>query len=303
MEIKELRSFCMVAKLGSFSRASEALGLGQPAVTKHIKRLEAEIGRDLFMRDTRPFQLTAAGSNLFRMAEPLVEGLESLSISAPLSVSPPVTIAVPHGFIGYVLPEVVRDLRAAHPSARVRIRSGTKEEAFELVQSGSVDFAIAPDMAGPRRFDFMPLFPSERILITPKDHPFVSRPPRSLKEVAQYPLILPRFQTQTRALLENEFRRLGVGYDIAVELDSMDLLERYVELGLGLAVGLRGAASTEARIPLGIVSLDRFLPTEIVGVVRNRARPLSDYAEALIERLKAAGTVSPNVTRLDRSRG
>jgi hypothetical protein len=66
---------------------------------------------------------------------------------------------------------------------------------------------------------------------------------------------------------------------------------------------LRGAASTEARIPLGIVSLDRFLPTEIVGVVRNRARPLSDYAEALIERLKAAGTVSPNVTRLDRSRG
>lgn len=294
LEIKELRSFCMVAKLGSFSLASEALGLGQPAVTKHVKRLEAEIGRELFSRDTRPLQLTAAGSNLFRMAEPLVEGLESLSNPAPLAASPPVVIAVPHGFIGYVLPEAVRDLRAAHPSARVRIRSVTKEEAFELVQSGAVDFAIAPDMVGSRRFDFTPLFPSERILITPKDHPFVSNPPRSLKDVAQYPLILPRFQTQTRALLESEFRRLGVAYDIVVELDSMDLLERYVELGLGLAVGLRGAATTEARIPLGIVSLDRFLPSEIVGVVRNRTRPLSDYAEALIARLKAAATVPPN---------
>ncbi len=291
MEIKELRSFCMVAKLGSFSRASEALGLGQPAVTKHVKRLEAEIGRELLKRGTRPFQLTAVGSNLFRMAEPLVEGLESLSTRAPLTATPPVTIAVPHGFIGYVLPEAVLDLRREHPSARVRIRSGTKEEAFELVQSGRVDFAIAPDMVGARRFDFTPLFPSERILITPKNHPFVSQPPRSLKDVAQYPLILPRFQTQTRALLESEFRRLGVAYDIAVELDSMDLLERYVELGLGLAVGLRGAVSTEARIPLGIVSLERFLPSEIVGVVRNRARPLSEYAEALIMRLEAAAMI------------
>lgn len=300
MEIKELRSFCMVAKLGSISRASEALGVGQPAVTKHIRRLEAEIGRKLFLRDTRPFQLTATGSNLFRMAEPLVEGLVGLSDRAPLSASPPVTIAVPHGFIGYVLPEAVRELREVHPLARVRIRSGTKEEAFELVQSGSVDFAVAPDMAGSRRFDFMPLFPSERILITPKDHLFTSQPPRSLKDVARYPLILPRFQTQTRALLESEFRRLGVAYDIAVELDSMDLLERYVELGVGLAVGLRGAAMTEAIIPLGIVSLDRFLPSELVGIVRNRARPLSEYAETLIGLLEAAGTVPSNITRMHR---
>ena len=282
----------MVAKLGSFSRASEALGLGQPAVTKHVQRLEAEIGQELLKRGTRPFQLTAVGSNLFRMAEPLVEGLESLSDRGPLTASPPVTIAVPHGFIGYVLPEAVLDLRRAYPSARVRIRSVTKEEAFELVQSGNVDFAIAPDAPGARRFDFTPLFPSERILITPKDHPFASHPPRSLRDVAQYPLILPRFQTQTRALLESEFRRLGVAYDIAVELDSMDLLERYVELGLGLAVGLRGAATTEARIPLAIVSLSRFLPSEIVGVVRNPARPMSEYAEALIGQLKAAAAAN-----------
>eukprot|EP01035_Chromulina_nebulosa_P067720 gene67720-92776_t len=166
-------------------------------------------------------------------------------------------------------------------AARVRIRSVTKEEAFELVQSGGVDFAIAPTPASERSFEFVPLFPSERILITPKDHPFVRQPPRSLKDVAKYPLILPRFQTQTRALLESEFRRLGVAYDIAVELDSMDLLERYVELGLGVAVGLRGAMSTEARIPLGIVSLQKLLPSEMVGVLRNRSRPPSSYGGGL----------------------
>jgi DNA-binding transcriptional LysR family regulator len=277
----------MVAKLGSFSKASEALGLGQPAVTKHVQRLETELGRSLLERGQRPMSLTAAGSNLFRMAEPLVEGLETLSNRAPATTTAPITVAVPRGFIGYVLPEAVRDLRSTFPSARMRILSGTKEEVFELVQTGGADFAIAPDPGASRRFDFTPLFASERILITPRDHPFVKRPPASLADVAKYPLILPRFQTQTRALLESEFRRLRVPYEIAVELDSIELLERYVEMGLGLAVGLRGATGTESWIRMAVVSLARFLPSEMVGVVRSRTLPLSETAMALIARLQA----------------
>jgi LysR family transcriptional regulator, putative pyruvate carboxylase regulator len=277
----------MVAKLGSFSKASEALGLGQPAVTKHIQRLETELGRSLLERGLRPLRLTAAGSNLFRMAEPLVEGLETLSNHAPLTATAPITVAVPHGFIGDILPEAVRDLRATIPSARIRLLSGTKEEVFELVQTGGADFAIAPDPGASRRFDFSPLFSSERILATPRDHPFVKRPPASLKDVARYPLILPRFQTQTRALLESEFRRLRVPYDIAIELDGIDLLERYVELGLGLAIGLRGPKGTESWMRMAIVSLARFLPSEVIGLVRSRVLPLSEPARALIARLEA----------------
>jgi DNA-binding transcriptional LysR family regulator len=295
MDIKELRSFCMVAKLASVSKASQALGLGQPAVTKHVQRLETEIGRSLFERGMRPLRLTAAGSNLLRMAEPLVEGLDTLSSRAPLAASQPVAVGVPHGFIGHVLPEAVRDLRSAIPAARTRILSGTKEEVFELVQSGGVDFAVAPDPGPSRSFDFAPLFPSERVLIAPRDHPLAKRAPASLKELARYPLILPRWQTQTRALLESEFRRLGVAYDVAVELDSIELLERYVELGVGLAVGLRGATGTESWMRLAVVSLARFLPSETIGVVRRRSLPLSDAAMALIAQLQAA--VPPAATR------
>ena len=199
-----------------------------------------------------------------------------------------------------MLPEAVRDLRTAHPSARVRIRSGTKEEAFELVQSGGVDFAITP-VSG--HHASISCRCSLRAHFDHAEGSSFRAASAALAEgcraISSDPSAL---STQTRALLESQFRRLGVAYDIAVELDSMDLLERYVELGLGLAVGLRGAASTEARIPLGIVSLDRFLPSEIVGVVRNRARPLSDYADALIARLQAAGTMPSKVTRLSGNR-
>lgn len=289
MDVKELKSFCLVVKLGSFSKASRALDLGQPAVSKQIQRLESELGRPLFERGARPLRLTAAGNNLYRMAEPFIDGLATLDHPSSLSMPPPITVAVPHGFIGHVLPEAVRKLRNEIPSTRIRVLSGTKEEVFELVQSGGADFAVAPDPGASRRFKFIPLYPTERILITPRDHPLISRPPASLKEVAKYPLILPRFQTQTRALLESEFRRHQISYEIAVELDSIELLERYVELGLGLGVGLRGASGMESWVRLGIVSLARFLPPEVIGVVCSKALPLSQSASTLIAKLQEQG--------------
>jgi DNA-binding transcriptional LysR family regulator len=293
----------MVVKLGSFSKASKALHLAQPTVSKHIQRLEAELGRPLLERAARPLTLTAAGSNLYRMSEPFVEGLATLDSGSSSAMSMPITVAVPHGFIGQVLPEAIRDLRNALPTARLRVLSGTKEETFELVQTGGADFAIAPDPGASRRFDFTPLFPSERVLITPRDHPLVLNPPTSLKDVAKYPLILPRFQTQTRALLESEFRRLQVPYDIAVELDSIELLDRYVELGLGLGVGLRGVVEMESWSRLGIVSLAAFLPSEMIGLVRSRALPLSQPATMLIGRLEKFSRVSsPSKTRSTRAK-
>src|SRR3546814_19667606 len=88
------------------------------------------------------------------MAEPFVEGLANLDSRSSLAMSSPITVAVPHGFIGQVLPEAVRDLRSAIPTARIRVLSGPKEEVFELVQPGGGDFAVAPDPGASRRFDF-----------------------------------------------------------------------------------------------------------------------------------------------------
>ncbi|WBY03017.1 LysR family transcriptional regulator [Ramlibacter tataouinensis] len=286
MDIKELRSFCMVAKLGTFSKASAALNLGQPAVTKHVQRLESELGRSLFERNMRPLRLTAAGSNLLRMAEPLVEGLDTLSQHSPLAATTPVAVGVPHGFIGSILPEAVLGLRSAFPMARARILTGTKEELYEMVQAGLLDFAVAPDPGPSRSLDFTPLFPSERVLIAPRDHPLAKQAPASLEEIARYPLILPRHQTQTRALLESEFRRLRIPYDIVVELDSIELLERYVELGVGLAIGLRGARRAESWIRLSVVGLDHLLPSDMTGLIRRRSSPLSEPAMALIAKLQ-----------------
>ena len=75
MELRQLRSFCMAAKLRSISKAAEQLGSGQPTVTTHVKKLEEELGTVLFDRVRRPIQLTPAGAALAKLAAPLVEGI------------------------------------------------------------------------------------------------------------------------------------------------------------------------------------------------------------------------------------
>ena len=78
VEFRELQSFCDVARLRSMSKAADHLGLTQPRVTTHIKRLEEELGVVLFDRIKRPIRITSAGGTLYRLAKPLVDGMEAL---------------------------------------------------------------------------------------------------------------------------------------------------------------------------------------------------------------------------------
>src|SRR5690349_25047127 len=76
--LKPLRAFCQVASLGSVSRAAEALFLSQPAVTLQLQALERDFDVPLFERLGRRLTLTRAGSALYELARPLVEGLDGI---------------------------------------------------------------------------------------------------------------------------------------------------------------------------------------------------------------------------------
>lgn len=287
MDLKELQSFCMVARLRSFSKASQSLGIGQPAVTKHIHRLEAELGKSLIERGTRPTQLTPAGLELFRLATPLVEGLLRFARNERQQATlAPVVVACTHGFMNELLLRSVQSFRVVEPHQPVRIKLGTKQDVVSMVTSGAADFGIAPSPDRLKALNFAPLAASERVLITPRDHELLNRPLTSLAEIARYPLILLGYMTQTRVLIEDAFKEHGVAYEVAVELDSMDMVKRYVELGLGIGIGHKIALDAEDSVNLGIVPLSKFLPSELVGVTTSRSRPLPEAAAKLIDHMK-----------------
>ncbi len=284
MELRELRSFCTAAKLRSISKAAQYLDIGQPAVTGHVKRLEDEFGTLLFDRVKRPIQLTLAGTTLFKLAAPLVEGLDGLlaGVSKSEEVGP-VRVASTFDIIPHALLRVVKVFLSVYPHIHLRVRSGNWKQVLQMVADGEVDLGIVPGPGNGGEFDFQGLFPYERVLITPLGHPLLQSPVTSLDEIARWPLILRGQGTSTRTILEEGFRRKGLAYEIVIELDSIDMIKAYVALGLGISVGPRLAIEPADERQLGIADLTTLLPIEQAGVVTLRGKSLSKPSLRLVE--------------------
>ena len=286
MEIRELRSFCIAAKLRSISKAAEYLDIGQPAVTTHVKKLEDELGTALFDRVKRPIQLTLAGTTLFNLATPLVEGIDGLVLGVSKAEEEgPVRVASTFDIIPHALLRVVKAFLSLYPHTHLRVRSGNWRQVLQMVAEGEVDLGIVPGPGNGADFDFEGLFPYERVLITPLGHPLLRSPLTSLDEIAQWPLILRGQGTSTRTTLEEEFRRKGLSYEIVVELDSIDMIKAYVALGLGISVGPRMAIEPGDEQQLGIADLTTLLPVGKAGVVtlrgKSRSKPTQKFIEVL----------------------
>ena len=277
LELRQLRSFCAAGKLRSISKAADSLDIGQPTVTGHIKKLEAELGTLLFDRIKRPVQLTASGSTLLRLATPLVDGMDQLASGlSEADTMVPVRVASSHEIATHTLPPVVEAFLAEYPHVPIRIHStGDRTEVLRAVAEGDVDLAIMPGVERGAEFDFLGLFPYERVLITPLNHPLIREDLHSLDQLAQWPLIMLGRHMATRMLVEQELQRRGLSYEIVVEVDDMDVIKRYVALGLGISVGPRLAIDPGDERELGVKSLSNLLPTDQAGVLTLRGKTLS----------------------------
>ncbi len=273
----------MAARLRSISRAAERLGIGQPTVTTHIKKLETELNTILFDRVKRPIQLTLAGRRLSELATPLVEGIDGLAdTTAEAEERGPVVLAATPDIIPHTLLRVVRVFLARHPHIHLTIKSATRIQVSQMISEGEADIGIIQHYDRDEAFAFEGLFVYERVLITPLDHPLASQPVESLEQIARYPLILMNEGTHTRDLLESELRRRGVNYEIVVDLDSMDMIKRYVALGMGVSVGPRLAIDPEDQDRLGVVSLAHILPVEQGGIITLKGKRLSKPTQRFI---------------------
>ena len=293
MELRELRSFVAAARLRSITKAAEELSIGQPTATTHIKKLEQELGTLLFDRIKRPIQLTAAGTTLADLSKPLLDGIDSLLDETGIAEQvSPVRVAATHDIIPHKLLQVVKIFLRIHPHGHLRVLSGRRDEVLNMVEEGTVDIGLVP---GPERgvdFEFQPLFAYERVLITPLNHPLLNSTITSLDEIASWPLIMMGRGTYTRLMLETEFRRRGLDYEIIVELDSMDMIKRYVALGMGISVGPRLAIDPTDHESFGVVGLAHMLPVEQAGIVNLRGKTMSTPTKAFVQLLRDTLSVS-----------
>src|SRR5215211_1940588 len=165
-----LRAFAAVAREGSFSRAAAALYVSQPAVSKHVASLEAELGQRLVLRGRPQTTLTPAGQVLadyvLRAEALLANARRALATGADAETG---TLSVAaSGIPGtYLLPTLLARYHARFPGVELDVRVSTSAGALELVRAHQVELAVIGGMTVPPELESEPLVEDEVVLVGP----------------------------------------------------------------------------------------------------------------------------------------
>ncbi|MEX1828067.1 LysR family transcriptional regulator [Luteibacter sp. CQ10] len=288
--LKQLRAFVYIARLGSLSRAAEALFLSQPSVSLQLKALERELDATLLERTRRRITLTDAGEALYEMARPLVEGFEQLDhefrTKTQGSRAGHLTIAAGSSTIQYLLPELVKTYRERYPGVHLALSNVTNRDGIALLRNDEVDIAVGSMIDVPHDIAWAPVYHYDPMLIMPPDHPLAAKSDIRLEDIAPYGLILPPKRLTTYKLVDMVFQQRHVPYTVAIEVGGWDVIKQYVAMGLGISI-VTGICITEAdRERLAVRNLRQYLPQRSYGVVMRKGKFLSPEARAFIDLIK-----------------
>lgn len=288
--LKQLRAFVYIARLGSLSRAADALFLSQPSVSLQLKALERELGATLLERTRRRITLTDAGEALYDMARPLVEGFEQLDHEFRTKTQGEraghLTIAAGSSTIQYLLPELVKTYRERYPGVHLALSNVTNRDGIALLRNDEVDIAVGSMIDVPYDIAWAPVYHYDPMLIMPPDHPLAAKSDIRLEDIAPYGLILPPKRLTTYKLVDMVFQQRHVPYTVAIEVGGWDVIKQYVAMGLGISI-VTGICITEAdRERLAVRNLRQYLPQRSYGVVMRKGKFLSPEARAFIDLIK-----------------
>ena len=288
--LKPLRAFCQVARLGSVSRAAEALFLSQPAVTLQLQALERDLGQPLFERIGRRFSLTREGQVLYELARPLVEGIDGIDGEFRGRLkglqAGELHVAAGSSTILYLLPPLVQAFREKHPDVQLVLHNVTGQDGLGLLRADGCDLAVGSMLDVPADLAYAPVYSFDTMLIVPPGHPLAEKTPLRLEDLSPYGLILPPRRLTTYRLVDLVFQQRRVPYTVALEVGGWEVIKQYVAMGLGISI-VTGICLTDAdRSRLVARSLADYFPQRSYGVVMRKGKFLGPQARAFIDLIR-----------------
>ncbi|MGB3270333.1 MAG: LysR family transcriptional regulator [Rhodanobacter sp.] len=284
---KQLRAFVSVVRLGTLTRAAEALYLSQPTISLQLQALERELGAVLLERRRHRINLTDAGEALYELARPLVEGWDTLDRDFQARVkglqAGGLTIAAGTSTIQYLLPDLVRRYRERFPAVQLQLANVTGKDGLALLRADEADFAVGSMLDVPNDIAWAPVRHYDPMLIMPPDHPLAAREKITLEDISPFGLILPPQRLSTYRLVDLVFQQRQVPYHVAIEVGGWDVIKEYVAMGMGISI-VTGICITDAdRERLAVRNMKQYFPQRSYGVVMRKGKFLSAEARAFID--------------------
>ena len=229
MKIIQLEYFLAVVKYNSFTKAANFLHISQPSLTAAIKKMESDLGYDLFMRTTKDIKITEKGIQFYKYAEQLVQQYRStIEKMYDLNIS-----SEPRIKIGILESTSQWMANTQYPNQQYRINEvHDQHQSIEQLINFDVHFALTNEEIRHQDITSIALYKESYILLTPKD----AFPKQKTIQLDNLPLILPNKSSQVRKHLDDYFNRMSIHPNIIMESDRFESATNFVHLGIGYAV-------------------------------------------------------------------
>ncbi|HQS09690.1 MAG TPA: LysR substrate-binding domain-containing protein [Xanthobacteraceae bacterium] len=262
-----LRLFTTVAEQHGFSRAAEVLNISQPAVSKGVRELEAQLHCVLMERSPGGVRLTEAGTVLLshatalfaaeRRAEEELQALRGLT-QGELHVGASTTIAT------YVLPRLLGAFQDIHPDLHLRLTSANTQDIAERLLARDIDVALVEGPVEHPNLITHPWLTDELVVIAAADHPLARMEgPILPSDLAQARHIVREEGSGTREVVGSALDGFGVRPASIMEVGSTEAIKQVVAAGLGIA--MVSAAAAKDQIALGVLKV---VPVQGLSVER-----------------------------------
>lgn len=253
MDLKQLEYFVRVAELGSFTRASVALDVAQPALSRQVRLLEVELRQNLLVRNGRGAIPTEAGRLLLEHGRGILHQVERAREELGRvrgALAGRVAIGLPPSLARVLAVPLTRAFRAQLPEARLSITEGLSTTMQEWLVTGRLDIAVLYNAQPSPDIEIAPLQDEELLLVELRAPGLAEEPPPppiTLAEVADLPLVIPSRPNAIRMQVEVEMAAVGVRPTVALEIDGVSAILDLVADGAGAALLSRHAVARSVR--------------------------------------------------------
>ncbi len=264
MNLDHLRTLVAIVEHGSLSAAARARRISQPAVTKQVQRMEAELGLALLVRGpTRQVELTLAGERMLAFARQTLVQWEALErdLAAVKEVGQGTLVLAASTIPGeYLLPGLLAAFRAEYPQVDVRMTVSDTEDVATRLLSDEADVGFIGSTLTRPGLRLERLVGDEVVLVVPPGHAFAQRESVTVEELRGASLILREEGSGTRRSVETALTAAGYGLPwnrVTLNLGSTQAILQAVTQGLGLGfASARAAAQGQAAGHLACVRIE-----------------------------------------------
>lgn len=297
MDLDCLETFLVVARTGSFTEAAGLRHLTQPAVSRQVQRLEADLGVRLFRVDGRGVRLTSHGQLLreegarllghVRSVREMLEDVRELR-RGELRIGASSTPGT------YVLPPVLASFRNAHPGVVLHVELSNSRTIENRIVGGDLELGFVGERIDTPRTTSEPFASDEVCLVAVPGHRLAARRAVPLADILAERYIAREEGSATRRLVEAGLARAGSAWKAYLELGSGEAVKHAVAAGLGIgAVSRAGVAWELAAGRLGEVRVrDMTLARQLFVLHRSNA-PLSAAASVFLAMMRGARPSPP----------